>query len=237
MKTNAYKIKKFTYEEFLNMTDWTQKSSVVKKNENLLVTTKTGFKFYVGSTDEKYIFDRLNKQDDVIDIRGQNFVINYRYSGKEREYHPDFVVFYKNGTICLYEVKPVIQMAMHEVLVKYDRMKKFASRNGYLYEMIGKTKSNKKFQIKSFSEIKKRTPNQNFKQFVENIIDTNKYFLKTDMVEYKRNHNFTENQLEYDLISIVLNGLDTHYMFSSKGESIYSWKIRRPRFKNKIKLD
>lgn len=230
---------KFSYQDFIKMAVWSKKSPVVKAIDNLLVTTKTGFQFYVGSTSEKTIFERFNKRGDVVDIRGQDLVIPYKGKGGDRsEYHPDLVILFKSGDICLYEVKPVIQMATHDVLVKYSAMIKYAKSKGYRCAMGGV--SSKTATIITFDDIRKRKPDVKFKRYVERIINKNGVFEPQDVTNYKNKHhivgNGATNKLFYDLASIVINDLDNHFMFSREGKSIHSWRIRRPLFPNKIKF-
>lgn len=222
-------LRKFSYKEFLSLADWKEKSATVKRNDNNYVVTKRDFGFYVGSGDEVKIFNRLNKDNDVIDIRGQDLIIKHH---RDHEYHPDLVVYHKDRTVEIIEVKPVILMASNEVLKKYAALKKYSESKGFRYSMMGI--SNAKSKIITLKELKKRKIDLEFMQYVLSVIDEEYYFCNDDLLDFKARKRLVgkseTNKLYYDLAALVIQNPDKLIMYTRKGEGVHSWKIKYPKF-------
>lgn len=230
------KYRKFTYEEFVNLADFKKKGKNVIAKKELLVTTKRGFQFYVGSSYEKTIFNRYNKDPHVIDIRGQDYAIPY-YDGKHN-YYPDLLIYFKNRTVLIYEVKPVIQMVNYENLRKFQLLKQYADTNGFRYAYG--SASSATAQIKTIDDIKRRKVNKSFRQYFKLIMKTNNVFTSKDLDNYKKEHHLVgvskRNQLEYDVACLVLNHLNKYRLYHRPKEHNYSWIIRKGDFINIVKI-
>ena len=234
IKYSGYK--KVKYNDFLKMANWTEKGPHVRKNPDLLVKA-VGFKFYVGSSVEKTVFNRLFNSDEVFDIRGQNLEIPYGRKGP-KSYSPDLIVYNKDETITIVEVKPVEQMAMDEVLTKYVVLKNYCLTNGYKYLMCGAATA--KSKLMNFEDIRRRKVNDDLKRFVNSTIKKKGYISQKELREYEKGlglvGNSEKNPVMYDLVAYVLQHLDKYYMYSKKDKNNYNWRIIKNKYNNKIKL-
>ena len=236
MEEKTRELKKLTIEEFENLAEWkTQSDTVKEKKKEYLVETKTGFRFYTGSNDERRIFNkRLKKDDTVADVRDQELAIPYKgYKGKEHNYRPDFVAHYHDGSVLILEIKPVMQMAMDDVLRKMKSLKKYAYKNKFNRDMWGMIGGRGK--IWTLREIQSKSVRPNFKKYVDETISEKGFFDESDLRKYRKEHKSEEKhklkKLKADLTSLVINNQHVYRMSKPEGKSIYSWEIKKAKAK------
>lgn len=98
---------------------------------------KTGRQHYYRSGTEKQFFELLDSAEDIVDYISEPFRILYRveYETNNRNYIPDLLITYKNGTKKLVEIKPKYLCETKKNQAKFAAAKAYCDNCGILYEV------------------------------------------------------------------------------------------------------
>jgi hypothetical protein len=86
---------------------------------------------------ERQIFEKIEKDQNIITYRIEPFVIKYFYTSQKqnRNYIPDILCFYKNGEIKLIELKPEYQLEEQKNIDKFSAAQKYCNEKGMIFEV------------------------------------------------------------------------------------------------------
>lgn len=91
------------------------------------------------SGDEKRFLEYLDDNNAILDIKTQSLCIEYPHGKKIKKYYPDFVIYTKDRSIIVVEIKAMTNMSYHMNVRKYDALKDYCNAHGYGYGTIGFT--------------------------------------------------------------------------------------------------
>ena len=98
---------------------------------------KMGYAIYHESSIERDVIHLLEFSDQVKEYYYQPFpVIPYQFNNRDRRYHPDFKVVFKNGNIGFIEAKPFSELSKPEITAKIYGLKDFCDKNHYVCRII-----------------------------------------------------------------------------------------------------
>ena len=129
--------KKFTIKQFLEITK-NAKKKPGGSNTSRTIKLNDGYIYEADSQQEISTLKKLMSHDSFKRLRGQCISIPYRYGGKDHNYYPDFIMLTHTNKIVIMEVKEVAQMCTKQNIKKYEALKRYCARNGYLYIMCDK---------------------------------------------------------------------------------------------------
>lgn len=96
-----------------------------------VVSAKLGREVSYESNMEQTFIQALDLAESVVSFTEQPCAIPYQLDGKDRFYHPDFLVELVNGKIVLAEVKPHLTLVDYANLVKYEAGCDYAHERGW----------------------------------------------------------------------------------------------------------
>ncbi len=175
--------KKFTIKAFLQITKNAKKKPGGANTEKT-IKLDDGYVYEADSQQEISTLKKLISHDAFKRLRGQCINIPYRYGGKNHNYYPDFIILTQTNKIIIMEVKEIAQMSTKQNLKKYDALKRFCEKNGYLYIMCDKT-------FKPFEKLGKFTVGSKVETTIDNKIEEKGYFDYSDFKELTKgkDHN------------------------------------------------
>jgi hypothetical protein len=91
--------------------------------------------FYFRSTLEKYAFEALELDDDVIGFDYEPIKIPYEYDGIIHSYFPDFMASYQNGDTKVIELKPQRYINEEINLIKFEAARNYCKQKGWQFEV------------------------------------------------------------------------------------------------------
>lgn len=134
---NKEKAKTFTHSQFRALADWSYGHSQGEQKPKGVFKTKTGNRIEYDSSLELKMLEYLEKNDLVKEIGGQSLCI--KYSSPYRcglNYYPDIVVYTKDERIAIIEIKPATSMSYHQNIDKYEELKTYCKKKGFMYMMV-----------------------------------------------------------------------------------------------------
>ena len=167
--------KKFTIKAFLQITKNAKKKPGGANTEKT-IKLKDGYIYEADSQQEISTLKKLISHDAFKRLRGQCINIPYRYGGKNHNYYPDFIILTQTNKIIIMEVKEIAQMSTKQNLKKYDALKRYCEKNGYLYIMCDKT-------FKPFEKLGKLTVSSKVETAIDNKLKEKGYFDYSDFKE------------------------------------------------------
>ena len=167
--------KKFTIKAFLQITKNAKKKPGGANTEKT-IKLEDGYVYEADSQQEISTLKKLISHDAFKRLRGQCINIPYKYGGKTHNYYPDFIILTQTNKIIIMEVKEIAQMSTKQNLKKYDALKRYCEKNGYLYIMCDKT-------FKPFEKLGKFTVGSKVETTIDNKIEEKGYFDYSDFKE------------------------------------------------------
>ena len=167
--------KKFTIKAFLQITKNAKKKPGGANTEKT-IKLDDGYVYEADSQQEISTLKKLISHDAFKRLRGQCINIPYRYGGKTHNYYPDFIILTQTNKIIIMEVKEIAQMNTKQNIKKYDALKRYCEKNGYLYIMCDKT-------FKPYEKLSKFTASSRVETAIDDALDEKGCFDYSDFKE------------------------------------------------------
>jgi hypothetical protein len=183
--------KKFSIEDLEALTDWNLYPGKTKATKVYHQEVIEGRSVVFHSKPECQTYLNLNELGLIQHFRSQAFSIPYTtYKKKIRLYFPDFVFLTPEGYLAIVESKPTPLMSTFMVRCKYEALKNYCEKHGFIYAMMDE-------QLQTFSSIHAMKEDNEITRYVEYLIDTagifNDFALK--LVHSKFKH-FTQKAIK-----------------------------------------
>jgi hypothetical protein len=106
-----------------------------KKNNNALLLYRSGY--------EKEVYELLERDRDVTAYFAESFKVPYNFKGKWHDYVPDLKIQYADGSVEVWEIKPVTQKNLPRNKAKWAAMQAHAEAMGWMFTVITEEGMNK----------------------------------------------------------------------------------------------
>lgn len=119
--------------------------------EGYIISEKNhGKTMHYRSNYEKEVYESLEVLGEVIRYDVEPFPIEYHFRGKQRNYFPDLIVEFIDGSKEIWEVKPANQQGLPMNKAKWKSAEHYCRIRGWKFEVINETK---------IAQLKKKTKN------------------------------------------------------------------------------
>lgn len=95
-----------------------------------------GKQMHYRSSWEKQVYECLEQMGDVLRWAVEPFSIPYYYRGKQKQYYPDILVEFADGSKEIWEVKPANQFQLAQNKAKWAAAKHYCQLRGWNFEPI-----------------------------------------------------------------------------------------------------
>jgi hypothetical protein len=99
-------------------------------------STKMGQNFYYRSGWEKEVYELLDQDAEVLSYKAEPFEIPYVYKGEGHKYTPDIHVYFQDGRIELWEIKPANQTLLEQNKAKWTSAEAACDMRGWKFVVI-----------------------------------------------------------------------------------------------------
>lgn len=107
-----------------------------KFREGYMYSVKNGKEVHYRSGMECEIYECLEAIDDVINYEVEPFKLNYTFQGEVHEYNPDLQIFFADGSVEIWEIKPSNQTAIAKNKAKWAACQFFCDSRGYKFIVV-----------------------------------------------------------------------------------------------------
>lgn len=107
-----------------------------KFREGYMYSAKNGKEVHYRSGMECEVYECLEAMSDVISYEVEPFALNYSFNGKTHEYNPDLQIFFSDGRIEIWEVKPSNQTSLPKNNAKWTSCQYFCETRGYNFMVL-----------------------------------------------------------------------------------------------------
>lgn len=105
--------------------------------EGFLISEKNnGKQMHYRSGYEKDVYEALERIGDILKYDVEPFAIDYFFRGKKKQYFPDLIVEYGDGTVEVWEVKPSNQTVLAQNKAKWEAAKHYCAIRGWGFDVI-----------------------------------------------------------------------------------------------------
>ena len=183
--------KKFTIKSFLQITKDAKKKPS-GSNTDKTIKLDDGYVYQADSQQEISTIKKLIYHDAFKRLRGQCINIPYKFGGKTHNYYPDFVILTQTNKIIIMEVKEVAQMSSKQNIRKYEALKRYCNKKGYLYIMCDKA-------FRPYEKLSKYSVNGKVENAIKSALKKKGYFDYSDYrdlideEEYKKVKSYRES--------------------------------------------
>lgn len=167
--------KKFSIKAFLEITKSAKKKPGGANTERT-IKLSDGYVYEADSQQEISTLKKLISHDVFKRLRGQCINIPYKYGGKTHNYYPDFVILTQTNKIIIMEVKEIAQMNAKQNIRKYEALKRYCEKNGYLYIMCDKS-------FKPYEKLSNYSTNNKTEKAIDDALEEKGYFDYSDFKE------------------------------------------------------
>ena len=167
--------KKFSIKTFLEITK-NAKKKPGGANTDKTIKLPDGYIYEADSQQEISTLKKLISHDTFKRLRGQCINIPYRFGGKLHNYYPDFIILTQTNKIVILEVKEIAQMNTKQNLRKYDALRRYCQKHGYLYIMCDKF-------FTPFEKLAKRPMSTKVANAIDDALEDKGYFDYSDFRE------------------------------------------------------
>jgi len=174
--------KKYTIKQFLQITK-NAKKKPGGSNTDKTLKLDDGYIYVADSQQEISTLKKLISHDAFKRLRGQCINIPYKFGGKTHNYYPDFILLTQTNKIVIMEVKEVAQMNTKQNLRKYEALKRYCDKNGYLYIMCDKS-------FTPFEQLSDQTGSNAVNNAINGALDEKGYFDYSDYKELIKNKDY-----------------------------------------------
>ena len=162
---NVKHAKTFTLKDLESLTDWNIYPEQTLKTKIYLKETIEERRVPFHSQPEYETYRRLKELGVVKCFRTQSFSIPYAtYHKKIRLYFPDFIFLTPEGYIAIVESKPTTLMSTFMVRCKYEALKDYCEKHGFIYAMMDE-------QLQTFSSIQRMKEDNAITDYVKDLIN------------------------------------------------------------------
>ena len=167
--------KKFTIKAFLQITKNAKKKPGGANTEKI-IKLDDGYIYEADSQQEVSTLKKLISHNAFKRLRGQCINIPYKYGGKTHNYYPDFIILTQTNKIIIMEVKEIAQMNTKQNIRKYEALRKFCEKNGYLYIMCDKS-------FKPYEKLSNYSASSKVEKAIDEALGEKGYFDYSDFKE------------------------------------------------------
>lgn len=187
--------KKFSLDEFNRIAEWGSIQFDMSNTHIEKVLTIDGYRAVFNSKVEYEAYLKLKSRNLIESFRCQSLMINYNtYNGKNKSYYPDFTFLTPEGYIAIVEVKPIVDMANFFNRCKFESLKKYCEKNGYIYSILDN-------RLMTFQSILNNHSRSEITDFFDNKLNSLGYFREGQLREaYSLFSRYTQNEIK-DFIS------------------------------------
>lgn len=107
-----------------------------KFREGYMFSTKNGKEMHYRSGMECEVYECLEIMDEVIAYEVEPFPIQYSFQGEVHEYNPDLQIFFSNGKVAIWEIKPSNQTSLPKNSAKWSACQYFCETRGYEFMVL-----------------------------------------------------------------------------------------------------
>lgn len=107
-----------------------------KFREGYMYSVKNGKEMHYRSGMECEVYECLEAMQEVIGYEVEPFKLNYSFNGKTHEYNPDLQIFFSDGRIEIWEVKPSNQTSLPKNNAKWTSCQYFCETRGYNFMVL-----------------------------------------------------------------------------------------------------
>ncbi len=119
-----------------DQTNTGRKKKISFAEGNFISKKNGGASMHYRSGWELKVYKILEEMHEVMNYRVEPFSIPYFFEGKERNYIPDLLVNFVDGTRKLFEIKPRNQLGVEQIKAKKLAAEQYCLARGISYEMI-----------------------------------------------------------------------------------------------------
>ena len=167
--------KKFSIKAFLQLTKDAKKKPT-GANTDKTIELDDGYVYEADSQQEISTIKKLIYHDAFKRLRGQCINIPYKFGGKTHNYYPDFVILTQTNKIIIMEVKEVAQMNSKQNIRKYEALKRYCNKKGFLYIMCDKA-------FRPYEKLSKYSVNGKVEKSIKDALKKKGYF---DYSDYRK---------------------------------------------------
>lgn len=113
-----------------------KKKKIPSFKEGFFESVKNNKKLHYRSSYEEKVYKCLETMGNVIRYDVETFKIPYFFKGKKKTYWPDISVYYADGAVEIWEIKPASQTALEQNKAKWDAAKYFCSLRGWNFKVL-----------------------------------------------------------------------------------------------------
>lgn len=168
--------KEYTIKDFLKIYSESKKKPS-RSNTKKAIELEDGYIYSADSQQEISILKKLISNKAFKRLRGQAPGIRYKYAGKQHYYYPDFFFITQTNKIVIMEAKEIAQMNSKENLKKYEALKRYCEKNGFLYIMCDKS-------LTTFESLKEKKSNSYLNQTIDSALNEKGRFDYHDYQNY-----------------------------------------------------
>jgi hypothetical protein len=107
-----------------------------KFREGYMYSAKNGKEVHYRSGMECEVYECLEAMTEVISYEVEPFKLNYSFNGTSHEYNPDLQIFFSDGRIEIWEVKPSNQTTLPKNSAKWASCQFFCESRGYQFMVL-----------------------------------------------------------------------------------------------------
>jgi hypothetical protein len=215
---NIENAKKFTVEDLESLTDWNVNPEQTKVTKVYHQEVIEGRLVSFHSKPEYRTYSQLKDLGVITSFRSQSLMIPYAtYRKTIHRYFPDFIFLTPDGYIAIVESKPTPLMSTFMVRAKYEALKDYCEKHGFIYAMMDE-------QLQTFSAIHSFKEENEITRFMEEIKDTARLFNDFALkLLYDKFKHYTQKAIK-EIISRYVIQQDYY------NPSTYGFKLTQQRF-------
>jgi hypothetical protein len=107
-----------------------------KFREGYMYSVKNGKEVHYRSGMECEVYECLEAMQEVISYEVEPFKVNYSFQGTMHEYNPDLQIFFQDGRIEIWEIKPSNQTSLPKNNAKWGACQYFCETRGYKFMVL-----------------------------------------------------------------------------------------------------
>lgn len=120
----------------INLKTGKLKQKKPKFREGYMYSVKNGIEVHYRSGMECEVYECLESMDEVISYEVEPLKINYSFQGEVKEYNPDLRVFFTDGRIEIWEIKPSNQTSIEKNKAKWASCQYYCDNRGYKFMVL-----------------------------------------------------------------------------------------------------
>jgi len=107
-----------------------------KFREGYMFSVKNGKEVHYRSGMECEVYESLEALEEVMRYEVEPFAVQYSFQGESHEYNPDLQVFFHDGHVEIWEIKPSNQTSLPKNNAKWSACQYFCETRGYKFMVL-----------------------------------------------------------------------------------------------------